>query len=207
MKTSDQTTITILLIAECGDRAGLVRGQLAMLLPSAVVTMAESMVVAEGEIPAADAALIDGGSVPRTTADLIRGLRARHFEGSIVVITPVPDDTVLHAAMASLGAGYIERGLADHSTSDLGATLTATLAANAAVAAELRHARRVFAAGQTALALQHAINNPLAALMAEAQLLQMEELSADQRGSVDRMVELCRRIVPMVRRLDALSDG
>lgn len=207
MKASDQATITILLIVECGDRAGLVRGQLAMLLPNAAIITAEALAVAEGEIPAADAALIDGGSVPRTTADLIRGLRARHFEGPIVVITPVPDDAVLHAAMASLGADHIERRLADHSTSDLAATLTATLAANATVAAELRQARRVFAAGQTALSLQHAINNPLAALMAEAQLLQMEELSADQRGSVNRMVELCRRIVPMVRRLDALSDG
>jgi nitrogen-specific signal transduction histidine kinase len=65
----------------------------------------------------------------------------------------------------------------------------------------------VFAAGQATLSLQHSINNPLAALLAEAQLLQLEELTKEQRDSVDRMVELCRRVVALVRRLDVLAGG
>ena len=65
----------------------------------------------------------------------------------------------------------------------------------------------MFAAGQVALSLQHGINNPLAALLAEAQLLQLEDLTSEQRASVDRMVELCRRVVALVRRLDALAEG
>jgi len=85
--------------------------------------------------------------------------------------------------------------------------LTAASDSEAGMTPELRQARRIFAAGQAALSLQHAINNPLAALLAEAQLLQLEELSAEQRGSVDRMVELCRRIVALVRRLDALAES
>ena len=77
----------------------------------------------------------------------------------------------------------------------------------AEASAELMQARRVFAAGQVALSLQHAINNPLAALLAEAQLLQFEDLTSEQRASVDRIVELCRRVVVLVRRLDAVADG
>ena len=63
----------------------------------------------------------------------------------------------------------------------------------------------MLAAGEAALSLQHGINNPLAALLAEAQLLQLEELSPEQRSSTDRMVELCRRIVGLVQRLDGLA--
>lgn len=51
--------------------------------------------------------------------------------------------------------------------------------------------------------LRHALNNPLAALLAEAQLLELEEISDEQRQSVERMVELCRRMVVIVRALDA----
>ena len=41
--------------------------------------------------------------------------------------------------------------------------------------------------------LQHAMNNALAALMAEAQLLELEELTPAQRESVERMVRERRR--------------
>ena len=122
-------------------------------------------------------------------------------------MTAVPDDAVLRATAESLGARTVARELIDSSPSELAAALTAALESQPDVTAELRHARRIFAAGQSALSLQHAINNPLAALLAEAQLLQLEELTAEQRGSVDRMVELCRRIVALVRRLDALAES
>jgi signal transduction histidine kinase len=56
-----------------------------------------------------------------------------------------------------------------------------------------------------AAGLQHAMNNPLAALLAEGQLLMMEDtLSTDQRESVDRMIELTRRVIAQVRNLDEL---
>jgi nitrogen-specific signal transduction histidine kinase len=57
--------------------------------------------------------------------------------------------------------------------------------------------------------LQHSLNNPLTALLAEAQLLEMEPLEAEQLEAVKRVVELCRRTVDLVRRLDlvrAASD-
>ena len=65
--------------------------------------------------------------------------------------------------------------------------------------------KQLAAAGEAALDLRHAINNPLAALLAEAQLLALEPLAPDHRAAVDRMIDLCRRIVALVRELDAAT--
>jgi light-regulated signal transduction histidine kinase (bacteriophytochrome) len=51
--------------------------------------------------------------------------------------------------------------------------------------------------------LQHQLNNPLAALLAEAQLLAVEDtLSEEHRAAVQRIVELVRRVIGIVRALD-----
>lgn len=47
--------------------------------------------------------------------------------------------------------------------------------------------------------LQHTLNNPLAALLAELQLLEMEDLDPAHRAGVERSIELCRRLVKIVR--------
>src|SRR5579863_316931 len=65
--------------------------------------------------------------------------------------------------------------------------------------------RQLAAAGEVALDLRHALNNPLAALMAEAQLLAMEPLQPEHRAAVDRIIDLCRRTVNLVRGLDAAT--
>lgn len=46
---------------------------------------------------------------------------------------------------------------------------------------------------------RHEINNVLAALMAEAQLLQMEDLNPEQQGGVDRIVSHTRRLRDLLR--------
>ncbi|MBK5189499.1 MAG: hypothetical protein JJD97_14745 [Gemmatimonadaceae bacterium] len=52
--------------------------------------------------------------------------------------------------------------------------------------------------------VQHSLNNPLAALLAEAQLLGMEvTLDPEHRAAVDRMTELVRRLITLVRGLDS----
>lgn len=54
--------------------------------------------------------------------------------------------------------------------------------------------------------IQHQLNNPLAALLAEAQLLGMDpKLAAEQRAAADRITELTRRVVALVRGLDRIS--
>lgn len=70
---------------------------------------------------------------------------------------------------------------------------------------ELQKAQRLHAAGEIALGLQHAMNNPLTAILAEAQLLAMETLPEEMQGAVGRIVENTRRLVALVRRLDAVA--
>lgn len=51
--------------------------------------------------------------------------------------------------------------------------------------------------------VQHQLNNPLAALLAEAQLLEMEPtLGAEQRAATVRITELTRRVIALVRDID-----
>jgi signal transduction histidine kinase len=47
--------------------------------------------------------------------------------------------------------------------------------------------------------LQHSLNNPLAGLLAELQLLEMEDLQPEHREAVERSIELCRRVIQIVR--------
>ena len=61
--------------------------------------------------------------------------------------------------------------------------------------------------GETTLAIQHEINNPLAALMAHAELMRMESpggnASADEHDHVEVILDSTRRIAAVVRRLVA----
>jgi signal transduction histidine kinase len=67
---------------------------------------------------------------------------------------------------------------------------------------------RVTTLQKRAARLQHSMNNPLAALLAEGQLLSMEQaLTAEQRESVDRMIELTRRVIALVREMDELRGA
>ncbi|MBX6331699.1 MAG: hypothetical protein IRY91_07620 [Gemmatimonadaceae bacterium] len=56
--------------------------------------------------------------------------------------------------------------------------------------------------------VQHQLNNPLAALLAEAQLLSMEAaLDGQQRAAVERIIELVRRVIGTVRDLDSVVQA
>jgi signal transduction histidine kinase len=47
--------------------------------------------------------------------------------------------------------------------------------------------------------LQHTLNNPLAGLLAELQLLEMDDLTTGQREGVERSIALVRRLITIVR--------
>jgi signal transduction histidine kinase len=66
---------------------------------------------------------------------------------------------------------------------------------------ELQRVRSTFALGKSARALQHAFSNPLTALLAEAQLLELEPLAQEHRAALHRMVSLARRLMVLLRRL------
>ena len=56
--------------------------------------------------------------------------------------------------------------------------------------------------------VQHEMNNPLAALLAESQLLELDPtLNEEQRDSVRRIVDLARRVIASSRKLDALRES
>ncbi|MEP6730119.1 MAG: histidine kinase dimerization/phospho-acceptor domain-containing protein [bacterium] len=74
-------------------------------------------------------------------------------------------------------------------------------------ARELRRVRAQFVLGDASRTLQHAFNNPLTALLAETQLLELEKLPDEHRAAVTRILELCRRLVTLSRRLGADDPG
>jgi nitrogen-specific signal transduction histidine kinase len=71
---------------------------------------------------------------------------------------------------------------------------------------ELRRAQRLMATGAVAAGFQHAVNNPLTALLAEAQLLAMEPLEAEHRAAAERIVEHTRRVIATVAQLKVIAS-
>ena len=67
-------------------------------------------------------------------------------------------------------------------------------------------ARRLIAAGEIALRFQHSLNNPLAGILAEAQLMLLDALPPDQHGALERIVGLCRRIIELGKSLDGIGE-
>ncbi len=47
--------------------------------------------------------------------------------------------------------------------------------------------------------LQHTLNNPIAALLAELQLLEMDDLTESHRAAIERSIALVRRLIAIVR--------
>lgn len=54
--------------------------------------------------------------------------------------------------------------------------------------------------------MQHAMNNPLTALMAEIQLLQMEDPSPATAAACERMMLLVRRLHELARKLGDIPE-
>lgn len=72
---------------------------------------------------------------------------------------------------------------------------------------ELRRARYLAGIGETSLALQHEINNPLAALLSHAALVREGMVEGDElKLSMTTIVEQARRIADVVKRLRQLDN-
>lgn len=71
----------------------------------------------------------------------------------------------------------------------------------------LARARWLAGIGETTIALQHEINNPLSALLGHAELLMLDEESTGQSNEHIRVIhEQARRIADVVKRLGKLRD-
>jgi DNA-binding response OmpR family regulator len=76
-----------------------------------------------------------------------------------------------------------------------------------AAEAELARARWLAGIGETSIALQHEINNPLSALLGHTELLMLDEQEMGQRNEHVRVIhEQALRIAEVVKRLRKLRD-
>jgi len=73
--------------------------------------------------------------------------------------------------------------------------------------AELARARWLAGIGETTIALEHEINNPLSAMLGHAELLLMDRsLTTEQRQPLERLRDDAARIADIVRRLGRLKN-
>ena len=159
-------------------------------------------------LPACALIFIDATSDVAAAGEIARQLRAGASRSALVFVVTARDE-LLATTSASVGAveqietrllgpamaGTVERAVGGSGWND------DLLAARD----ELRKTQRLLAAGEIALGLQHAMNNPLTAVLAEAQLLEMETLPTEIATAVRRIIESTRRLVALVRKLDVVA--
>lgn len=186
----------------------LLADALGLAFPAASLHRIGEVEIEARRFPAADCAVAAERVGAHSGLEALRLLRAAGFAGGAVLVAEAtPAELVARAR--PLGAACVERGRVAIALGD--AVLEQSrLDPDSIPARELRRVQRLVAVGEVAARFQHDVNNPLTALLAELQLLEAEPLGEGQRDSVTRMIDLCRRVVAMVRRLDAVrpaNDG
>jgi signal transduction histidine kinase len=174
----------------------------------AKASMAIAAVLPSADVQRIDPALVrrlpPGAALIVTDPASARLARATGFEGGIVVIG-VPTSADERDAFRAQGTAFVDPA---SSPAEIAAALTASITgeSDGAVQAAVARARRLLAAGEVALTLQHAFNNPLAALMAEVQMLQIDAPNEEVQATAGRMLELVRRLTALSRSLDGMRD-
>jgi signal transduction histidine kinase len=197
----------MLVVGTDAPFARAVRDVLAAQLPGAACeTLDPASLRAK---PKAAAVVIDArGDIPKG-AGIAERLRAMGFLSGIVLLaaaadSPGPEPGEASDAARRMGAVLLSP---DAIATQLVPQLAELMAAAAApYADQVMRARRLVAAGEIAMGLQHALNNPIAGIMAEAQLMQFEEVSPEQAQALTRMVSLCRRLIELTRSLDGIGE-
>ena len=150
--------------------------------------------------PEAVALVVDARADASGARAVARSMRAMGYGGALVLVG-APADAM---ADAEMGASSVAT---DRIAFDLVERIGEQMElASAPFADQVTRARRLVAAGEIALRLQHALNNPLAGLLAESQLMLMDPQPPDQQASLERIVGLCRRMIEMTRTLDGLGE-
>lgn len=152
--------------------------------------------------PEAMAVVIDGRADAAATLERARLIRAMGFGGAIAIVgasDAAGDDDAAQFGYAFVGADALATGL-------VAGLADALHDAESPFAESVRRARRLVAAGELALRLQHSLNNPLAAILAETQLMQLDATNEDERAALERIVVMCRRMVDLLRGLDGVGE-
>jgi signal transduction histidine kinase len=159
-----------------------------------------------------DCAVVDATQNGTDGVEVLRRLRARGYDGAaVIVVDSLRTESIDETSADRLGGRYC--ALAGELLTPLATAVLDAVRANGppdgpaskTVLRALRQTQRLLAAGELAMRMQHSLNNPLAGLLAEAQLLELEELEPDHRGSVERIIELSRRVIEVVRGLDGVG--
>ncbi len=194
------SALRLLVVGSDAAFAAAIRGVLTAQLPDAV---AETLDPAHLRTrPIADGVVIDGHTDAALGVALAARVRAMGFAGAIVVASDANGDSA--PGLAAAGAAHAASG-------ELAVEVVPRLAeqlahAGSEHAAQVMRARRLIAAGEIALRFQHSLNNPLAGILAEAQLMQLDPLPAEQHAALERIVGLCRRIIDLGRSLDGMGE-
>jgi signal transduction histidine kinase len=192
------SALRLIVLGSDAEFAAAIRDVLSAQLPESVADTLDPTHLKSR--PITDGLVIDGRADAEKGAVLATRLRAMGFAGAIVVVSD--GDTA--AALGAAGAAQTPPG-------ELAGKLVACLSEQLAIAgsehaAQVMHARRLVAAGEIALRFQHSLNNPLAGILAEAQLMQLDSLPPEQHAALERIVGLCRRIIELGKSLDGMGE-
>ena len=206
MSSPASPSLRIGLVSESPPIISLVRDSVAAALPTA--TLESRAGDAAATLKDCSLIFLDATADAVVAGETARRLRASSSRSALAFIVSTRDETLAKAG-APLGA--LEQIEAKALGPAMASTIERAVAANGwtddlgAARDELRRTQRLLAAGEIALGLQHAMNNPLTSVLAEAQLLEMEPLPAETATAVRRIIESTRRLVALVRKLDAVS--
>jgi signal transduction histidine kinase len=192
--------LRVLVVGDDAPFARAVRDIIAAELPQATCDCVDVALVRAK--PVAGALAIDARENPADAVALAARQRAMGFAGAMVLICEADDRAMADAS---------RYGYALVAPDELSQQLVPQLAAQVLQgesphADHVTHAWRLVAAGEIAAKLQHSLNNALMGLLAEVQLLQLDELPDEHAAALERMLGLCRRMIELTRSLDGLSD-
>lgn len=158
----------------------------------------------------ADVVLLDHNLPDGNGVELLPSLKALPSQPSVIMVTAHGNE--------SIAAGALRMGAEDYLVKDSSLAqllpqvlervrrIRALRSALAAAERDLVHAERLAAIGQLNVTLHHTINNPLMAASAETELLlgDGENLTADQRQSLETIRESLRSIQDTLQRVSSL---
>src|SRR5689334_10938002 len=195
MSSPASPTLRIGLVSGSQPIIALFRESVAAALPSA--TFIDSAPDATAALADCALVFIDATDDGAGVADIARRLRAGASRSALVLVVKARDDALAKAGAAAGATEQIElKALGPAMAETIERAVTTTGWSEELVAArdELRRTQRLLAAGEIALGLQHAMNNPLTSVLAEAQLLEMEPLPPETATAVRRIIESTRRL-------------
>ena len=130
-------------------------------------------------------------------------------ETFVLVVTPAEARDALAGVLDAGADDYVSKPSTPENLRarlEIAARRIAQEEARRAAESELARARWLAGIGETTIALEHEINNPLSALLGHAELLLMDgDLSSGQREELQTVREQAERIADVVRRLAKLK--